>query len=332
MCVRPDLNTALAWVFTISLQRPDAIVPSTWGVCLCWNITCVCSKNLFIVNFKKWVKVSKELLCSSFITKVSSFSIKISCLEFVLSESHLCGDSFFSAGWNEDTPSYVAVQDFVNQAGDAFSVRLKSAAWSGGCNHGLSKSLLICLYMFVVQSLSHVWLFVTSWTAERQASVPFTIFWRWLKLMSIASVMPPNHLIFCCPLLFLPSVSPSIRVFSNESALCIRRPKYWSFSISRSNEYSGFISFRIDLLSKGLSRVFSSTAVYSCLFCLGSLFHKAVSSLCVLHTRMLSCQGGIDTHLTGDMQQKVKHGFLGKPPHRESREWVSTWASTVAQW
>ena len=97
----------------------------------------------------------------------------------------------------------------------------------------------------VVQSLSHVWLFVTSWTAARQPSLSFTISVSLLKLMFFESVMPSNHLILCHPLL-LPSVSPSIRVFSSESALGIMWPKYWSFSISPSNEYSGLISFRID--------------------------------------------------------------------------------------
>ena len=101
-----------------------------------------------------------------------------------------------------------------------------------------------------VQSLSHVWLFVISWSAARQASLSFTNSWSLLKLMSIESVMPSNHLILCHPLLLQPSIFPSIRVFSNESALCIRWPEYWSFSfnISPSNEYSGLISFRMDWL------------------------------------------------------------------------------------
>ena len=102
----------------------------------------------------------------------------------------------------------------------------------------------------VIQSFSPVWLFVTPWTAACQASLPFTISWSLLKLMSIESVMPPNHLILCHPLLLLLSVFPSIRVFSNESAVRIRWPKYWSliFSISPSNEYSMLIFFRIDWL------------------------------------------------------------------------------------
>ena len=98
-----------------------------------------------------------------------------------------------------------------------------------------------------VQSLSHVQLFATLWTSARQASVSITNSWGLLKLMSIESVMPSNHLILCHPLL-LPSVFPRIRVFSKESVLRIRGTKYWSFSISPSNEYSGLISFRIDWL------------------------------------------------------------------------------------
>ena len=101
-----------------------------------------------------------------------------------------------------------------------------------------------------VQWLSHVWHFVTPWTAARQASLSITDSRSSLKLMSIESVMPSNHLIFCHPLLLLPSIFPSIRVFSNESVLRIRWPKYcsFSFSISPSNEYSGLISFRMDWL------------------------------------------------------------------------------------
>ena len=97
-----------------------------------------------------------------------------------------------------------------------------------------------------VQSLNHVWPFVTPWTTARQASLSFTIFQSLLKLMTIELVMPSNHLILCHPLLLLPSIFPSNRVFSNESALCIQWPKYWSFTISPLNEYSELISFRID--------------------------------------------------------------------------------------
>ena len=101
-----------------------------------------------------------------------------------------------------------------------------------------------------VQSLSCVQLFATPWTAERQASLSITNSLSLLKLMSIEWVMPSNNLILCRPLLLPPSIFPSIRVFSNESLICIRWPKYWSFSfsISPSNEYSGLISFRMDWL------------------------------------------------------------------------------------
>ena len=100
-----------------------------------------------------------------------------------------------------------------------------------------------------VQSLSRVQLSATPWTAARQTSMSFTISRSLLKLMSVESVIPSNHLILSHPFLLLPSIFPSIRVFSNESALHIRWPKYWSFSlsISLSNEYSGLISFRMDL-------------------------------------------------------------------------------------
>ena len=115
------------------------------------------------------------------------------------------------------------------------------------------KSLLNLLqycfcFVVVVQSLNHVPLFATSWTAAGQASPSFTISWSLLKLMSIESVKPSNHLVLCHPLLPLPSVFPSIRVFSSELSLRIRWPKYWSFSlrISPFNQYSGLISFTIE--------------------------------------------------------------------------------------
>ena len=107
---------------------------------------------------------------------------------------------------------------------------------------------LVLHSLVIVQSLSHVKLFVTPWTAACQASVSFTVSKNLFKLMSIESLMTSSHLSLCCPLLLLPSIFPSIRVFSNELSLHIRWPKYWSFSfrISPSNEYSGLISFRIN--------------------------------------------------------------------------------------
>ena len=108
----------------------------------------------------------------------------------------------------------------------------------------------LCNQFSSVQSLSRVRLFATLWTAACQASVLIINSQSLLKLMSIESVMPSNHLIFCHPLLLPPSIFPSIRVFSNESTLRMRWPKYWnfSFSVSPSNEYSGLISFRMDWL------------------------------------------------------------------------------------
>ena len=136
--------------------------------------------------------------------------------------------------------------------------------------------------MSSVQSLSHVQLFVTPWTSALQASLSITNSRSLLKLMSIESVMPSNHLILCLPLL-PPSIFPSIRVFSNESVLCIKWPKYWSFSlnISPSNEYSGLIPLGwtgwVSLLSKGLSRVFSNTTAQNC--------WKAMTTFTFLHSQ-----------------------------------------------
>ena len=116
-----------------------------------------------------------------------------------------------------------------------------------------------------VQSLSRVQFFVTPWTAARQAFLSFANFWNLLKLMSIEPVMPFNYLILCHPLLVLPSISPCIRVFSNELARHIRWPKYRRFSISPS-KYSGLVSFGltvlISLLPKGLSKVFFCTTIW----------------------------------------------------------------------
>ena len=102
-----------------------------------------------------------------------------------------------------------------------------------------------------VQFISHVWLFVTPWTAAHQASLSMTKSWSLLKLMSIELVMPSNHLILCHPFLLPPSIFPSFRVLSNDSVLHVRWPKYWSFSFSirTSNEFSGLISFKMDWLA-----------------------------------------------------------------------------------
>ena len=139
-----------------------------------------------------------------------------------------------------------------------------------------------------VQLLSHVRLFVTPWTEACQASLPFTITWNLLKLMPIESVMPSNHLILCRSLL-PPSIFPSIRVFFNESVLCIRWPKYWSFSfnISPSNIQDWFLlrlTSWIFMQSKGLSRVFSNTTVQNHQF---SGTQPSLQSYSHIHTWLL---------------------------------------------
>ena len=144
--------------------------------------------------------------------------------------------------------------------------------------HYMNDSDTAFVIIVVVQSLSHVWLFVTLWIVACLASLSFTISQSLLKLMSTELVMLSNHFILCHPLLLLPSILPSNRDFSNESAGCIRWPKYWgfSFSISPSNDWfplglTGFIS----LQSKGLSRVFSNTTVQNHQF-----FGSQLSSQC----------------------------------------------------
>ena len=132
------------------------------------------------------------------------------------------------------------------------SYRIRLESWNDSLIYGTQNG---CSVLFSsVQLLSCVWLFVIPWTVAHQASLSITNSWSPLKLMFIVSVMPSNHLIFCCPLLLPPSIFPSIRVFSNELVLRIRWPKYWSFSFSISpcNEYSGPVSFRshrLDLLA-----------------------------------------------------------------------------------
>ena len=141
--------------------------------------------------------------------------------------------------------------------------------------HGLQPTRLLCPWdlpgkstgvgchcLLCIQSLSHAKFFATPWTVALQASLSFTIPWSLLRLMSFESAMPSNHLILCHPLLLLPPIPPSIKVFSSESTLCMRWPKYWSFSFSiipskEILEWTGWIS----LQSKGLSSVFSNTTV-----------------------------------------------------------------------
>ena len=137
-----------------------------------------------------------------------------------------------------------------------------------------------------VQSLSHVQLFDTPWTAAHQSSLSLTISWRLLKLMSIELVMPSNQLILCHPLLLPPSIFPSIRIFSNKSVLCIKRPKYWhfNFSISPFNEYSGLISFRMDCfdlltLQGTLKSLLQHNSTASILLALSFLYSPILTSI-----------------------------------------------------
>ena len=158
--------------------------------------------------------------------------------------------------------------------------------------------------LVVVQSFSLVQLFATPWTAARQVSLPITNSQSLLKLVSIELVMPSNHLILCRPLLLPPSIFPSIRIFSNEPALPIRWPKYWSFSfsISPSNEYSGLISCRIDWLDllavqeslKSLLQHHSSKA--------SILWHSAFFIVQLSHSYMT----------TGKTIALTTHTFVGK--------------------
>ena len=141
------------------------------------------------------------------------------------------------------------------------TLRFQDCSPPSSSPHGILQARIL-EWVSSVQLLSRVWLFATPWTAAQQASLSITNSWSLLKPMSIVSVIPFNHLILCRPLLLLPSIFPSIRVFSNESLLCIRWPKCWnfSFSISPSNEYSEWTGW-ISLQSKGLSRVFSNTTI-----------------------------------------------------------------------
>ena len=150
-----------------------------------------------------------------------------------------------------------------------------------------------------VQLLSHVWLFVTLWSAACQASLSITNSQSLLKLMSIELVMPSNQLILCCPLL-LPSIFPSIRVFSNGSVLYIRWPKYWSFSFntSPSNEYSGLISFRMDWLDLlAVQGTLKGLLQYH-------ILKSSILALSLLHMVQLSCP-----YMTTQKRKKQQHSF-----------------------
>ena len=157
---------------------------------------------------------------------------------------------------------------------------------SSRCTELFNFVFYLCVSDNSVQLLSHVRLFATPWITACQASLSITNSWSLPKLMCIELVMPSSHLILCHPLFLLPPIPPRIRVFSNESTLRMRWPKYWSFSlsISPSNEHPGLISFRMDWLDllavKGLSRVFSNTTVQKHQFSvLSFLYSSTLTSL-----------------------------------------------------
>ena len=184
----------------------------------------------------------------------------------------------------------------------------------------------------VVQSLSCVRLSATSWTVARQVSQSVTISQSLLKLMSIESVMPSNHLILCRPLLLLPSIFPSIRVFSNDSALRIRWPKYWSFSfiISPSNEHSALISFRMDWLDL--------LAVQGTLKSL--LQHHSSLSILKLSSHPTTCwavwlQPMVDPKLSGPQSSTFCHSFLSCPnswAFPNDQRWLSQDTCSSVPW
>ena len=185
-----------------------------------------------------FLKNTSQLSCRSFLIPCLMFHHYIQVIVFSrnITEVILC--SLLIA-------SYQVGHDFLFVS---LLVRGTLIIWSDGDNQASP------LFQFSsVQLLSCVGVFATPWTAACQASLPITNSWSLSKLMSIELVTPSNHLILCCPLLLLPSIFPSIRIFSNDSVLHIRWPKYWSFSfnISPSNKYSGLISFRrlVDLLA-----------------------------------------------------------------------------------
>ena len=190
--------------------------------------------NLRYVDDSTLMAESEEEL-KSLLMKVKEESEKVG-LKWSIQKTKIMASRPITS-WQIDGETMVTLRDFI------FGGSKITA--DSDCSHELKRRLLSSL-----QSLSCVWLFAIPWTAARQASLSITNLQSLLKFMSIATVMPPNHLILYCPLLLWLSIFPSIRVFSNESVLHIRWPKYWSFSfsISPSNEHPGLISSRMDWL------------------------------------------------------------------------------------
>ena len=224
-----------------------------------------CSK--FNKDFKKWSTLKKKILEKKWVTKSNPYSRRREL-------SSISGREEYQIMYEISNPPQLAIPNFYNKLGNNCVACQGKSVWqmntqmgnkwvsSDGSFRHLSK-----VQFSSVQSLSCVQLFETPWTVAPQASLSFTNSWSLLKLMCIKLVLPSNHLILCHPLILLPSIFSSIRVFFNESVLGTRRPKYWSFSFSISPSvniqdwsplgWTGWIS----LQSKGLSRVFSNTTV-----------------------------------------------------------------------
>ena len=162
--------------------------------------------------------------------------------------------------------------------------------------------------LLLVQPLSHARVSATAWTAARQASLSFTVSWNLLKLMSVEPVMPTSHLILCHPLLLLPSILPSKRLFSNELALHIRLPKYWSFSfsISPSNDYPSNDWFHLGLTALKLINKLKSIKNFCLLRQIAKCSKKGCCNLCS-HRQWL---GWLDTAPSSEFWKKLKAAFL----------------------
>ena len=196
----------------------------------------------------------------------------------------------------------------LNRTGErgyfCFDLYLRRESFQLFINKSVSEFVFVFHQFSSVQSLSHVRLFATAWTTARQASLSITNSWSLLKLMSIESVMPSSHLILCRPLLLLFSIFPSIRVFSNESALLIRWPEHWSFSfsISPSNEHPGLISFRMDWLDL--------LAVQGTLKSL--LQHHSSKASIIQHSAFFTVQLSHPYMTTGKIIALTRWTFVGK--------------------
>ena len=224
-----NINNTCIYISS-TMNQFSSVAQSCTTICTPW-IT-ACQPFLSITNSQSSLKLMpiKSVMPPAISSSVIPFS---SCPQsFPASRSFPMSQLFAWGGQSIGVSALASVRPMNTQD------------WSLGLTDWIS------LQSTSVQSLSCVRLFVTPWTAACQASLSIINSWNLLKLMSTESVMPSNHLILCCSLLLPPSIFPSIRVFSNESALLIRWPKYWSFSfnMSLSNEYSRLISFRMDWL------------------------------------------------------------------------------------